>query len=82
MFRPHRSFSARMLELPVVGLVSQASAHSACMHIYIYHPCYILTVEVLNTETLQWSAAAALPQPLTFAPAAVCGDQIYTRGGV
>ena len=34
------------------------------------------TVEVLNTETLQWSTAADLPQPLSFAPAAVCGDQI------
>ena len=34
-------------------------------------------VEVLNTETLQWSTAADLPQPLSCAPAAVCGDQIY-----
>ena len=35
------------------------------------------TVEVLNTETLQWSTAADLPQQLNEAPAAVCGDQIY-----
>ena len=34
-------------------------------------------VEVLNTETLQWSTAADLPTPLTFAPAAVCGDHVY-----
>ena len=38
------------------------------------------TTEVLNTETLQWSTAADLPQPLSFAPATVCGDQIYTLG--
>jgi hypothetical protein len=34
-------------------------------------------VEVMNTETLQWSTAADLPQPLKFAPASVCGDQVY-----
>jgi serine/threonine protein kinase len=38
------------------------------------------TVEVLNIETLQWSTAADLPQPLRFAPAAVCGDQVYILG--
>ena len=32
-------------------------------------------VELLNTETLQWSTPADLPQPLLYAPAAVCGDQ-------
>ena len=37
-------------------------------------------VEVLNTETLQWSTAAGLPQPLQYAPASVCGDQIYILG--
>ena len=35
------------------------------------------TVEVLNTETLQWSTAADLPQPLVFAPAMVCCDHIH-----
>ena len=35
------------------------------------------TVEVLNTETLQWSTAADLPQPLAFAPAMVCCDHIH-----
>ena len=34
-------------------------------------------VEVLNTETLQWSTAANLPIPLAYAPAAVCGDRVY-----
>ena len=38
------------------------------------------TVEVMNTETLQWSTAANLPQPLWLAPASVCGDQIYILG--
>ena len=38
------------------------------------------TVEVLNTEALQWSTAAHLPQPLYQAPAAVCGDQVYILG--
>ena len=39
------------------------------------------TVEVLNTKTLQWSTVADLPQPLSYAPALVCGDQIYILGG-
>ena len=34
-------------------------------------------VEVMNTETLEWSTAADLPQPLSNAPGAVCGDQVY-----
>ena len=34
-------------------------------------------VEVLNTETLQWSTAADLPQPLAFAPATICCDHIH-----
>ena len=40
----------------------------------------IQTVEVLNTETLQWSTTAGLLQPPSYAPAAVCGDQIYILG--
>ena len=35
------------------------------------------TVEVMNTETLQWSTAAHLPQPVWHAPGAVCGDHVY-----
>ena len=35
------------------------------------------TVEVMDTETLQWSTAADLPQPLSKAPGAVCGDHVY-----
>ena len=37
-------------------------------------------VELLNTETFQWSTAADLPQPLAAAPAAVCSDHIYIIG--
>ena len=35
------------------------------------------TVELMNTETLQWSTAADLPQPLWCAPGAVCGDHVF-----
>ena len=34
-------------------------------------------VEVMNTETLQWSTATPLPQPVLCAPGAVCGDHVY-----
>ena len=38
------------------------------------------TVEIMNIATKQWSTAADLPQPVTCAPAAVCGDQVYILG--
>ena len=38
------------------------------------------TVEVMNTETHQWSTVADLPKPMYFASATVCGDQLYLLG--
>ena len=40
------------------------------------------TVEVMNTETHQWSTAADLPEPMHYASATVCGDQLYMLGGL
>ena len=42
----------------------------------------LLTVEVMNTENLQWSTASDLPEPLYLASATVCGDQLYMLGGI
>lgn len=39
------------------------------------------TVEIMNTETFQWSTAANLPEPLVNASAAICGNSIYLLGG-
>ena len=39
------------------------------------------TVEVMNTENSQWSAAADLPQPMYYASATACGDRISMLGG-
>ena len=39
------------------------------------------TVEVMDTETLQWSTASNLPHSLSEASATLCGDQIYMLGG-
>ena len=39
------------------------------------------TVEVMDTETLQWSTASSLPHPLSWATATLCGDQVYMLGG-
>ena len=39
------------------------------------------TVEVMNTETRQWSVTANLPEPLSELSATVCGDRIYLLGG-
>ena len=41
----------------------------------------LCTVEVMDTETLQWSTASSLPHPLTQAAATICGDQVYMLGG-
>ena len=38
-------------------------------------------VEVMDTETLQWSTASSLPHPLSEATATLCGDQVYVLGG-
>ena len=37
----------------------------------------LTTVEIMNTDTRQWSTAADLPQPMDMASATVCGDRIY-----
>ena len=41
----------------------------------------LITVEVMDTETLQWSTASSLPHPLYQATATLCGDQVYMLGG-
>ena len=38
------------------------------------------TVEVLNTDTRQWSTASDLPQPLSQSSLTLCGDQLYLLG--
>ena len=38
-------------------------------------------VEVMDTETLQWSTAHSLPYLLCGELAAICGDQVYMLGG-
>ena len=38
------------------------------------------TVEVMNTETLQWSTASSLPFALRYASATICQDNIYLLG--
>ena len=38
-------------------------------------------VEVMDTETHQWSTAADLPEPLSHSSVTVSGDQLYMLGG-
>ena len=38
-------------------------------------------VEVMDTQTLQWSTVASLPHPLRNATATICGDRLYLGGG-
>ena len=38
------------------------------------------TVEVMDTETLQWSTASSLPFALRYASAAICQDRFYLLG--
>ena len=39
------------------------------------------TVEILNTELLQWSTATSLPHPFSSGTATICGDRLYLLGG-
>ena len=41
----------------------------------------LATVEVMNTDTLQWSKVGSLPHGLYQASATVCGDRVYLVGG-
>ena len=38
-------------------------------------------VEVINTNSHQWSTASRLPEPMFIASATVCGNQLYMLGG-
>ena len=42
----------------------------------------LCAVEVMNTETLQWSTASSLPHPLYRASATLCGYQVYMLAGL
>ena len=39
------------------------------------------TVEVMDTESLQWSTASSLPHLIHEVSATLCGDQVYMLGG-
>ena len=39
------------------------------------------TVEVMDTEMLQWSTVSSLPHPLYQGSATLCGDQVYIVAG-
>ena len=41
----------------------------------------VATVEVLNTETIQWSTASSLPETLSFHQMTTCGGCIYLVNG-
>ena len=76
-----RSWTKEFPPLPTKRSVSTALCSGTALIIAGgLNQCRLHTVELLNTETLQWSTAADLPQPLYEAPAAVCGDCIYILG--
>ena len=41
---------------------------------------FLETVEVLNTETLQWSTASSLPEAVRFPQMTTCGGRLYLSG--
>ena len=41
---------------------------------------YLATVEVLDTDTRQWSVACSLPYPLQQATNLICGEKLYMLG--
>ena len=42
----------------------------------------LATVEVLDTNTRQWSIAISLTQPFPLATISICGERLYTLGGL
>ena len=43
---------------------------------------YLATVEVLDTDTRQWSIASSLTHPFCLATISICGKRLYMLGGV
>ena len=41
----------------------------------------LATVEVLDTDTRQWSIASALTHPFSWATISICGERLYMLGG-
>ena len=41
----------------------------------------LATVEVLDTDTLQWSIASSLTHPISGATISICGERLYMMGG-
>ena len=41
---------------------------------------HLMTVEVMDTNTLQWSTAASLPRGIYYASMTACGDDLYLLG--
>ena len=41
----------------------------------------LATVEVLDTDTRQWSIASSLPHPFTNATVSICGERLFMLGG-
>ena len=41
----------------------------------------LATVEVLDTDTRQWSIASSLPHPFYLATISICGERLYMLGG-
>ena len=41
----------------------------------------LATVEVLDTNTRQWSIASSLPHPFCLATISICGERLYMLGG-
>ena len=42
---------------------------------------YLATVEVLDTDTQQWSVASSLTHPFSLATISICGERLYMLGG-
>ena len=42
---------------------------------------YLATVEVLDTDTRQWSIASSLTHPFYIATISICGERLYMLGG-
>ena len=43
---------------------------------------HVATIEVMDTESLQWSTVNSLPIPLYQVSIAICGDDLYFAGGI
>ena len=81
--RRNKKWMTRFPALPTkrYGTAAVCSGHSLIVTGGYAGSNILATVEVLDTDTQQWSIASSLPHPFTGMTISICGERLYMLGG-